>query len=96
MEAYYYVVFGVLVAVLAALEFSKSSKDRISTSAAFNAFKNNYLVVYSLMMGMWLPCFIFSYIFGLESLFFSVVYMYSLRLISPSLMCYVRFASIET
>lgn len=51
MEAYYYLVFGVLVAVLAALEFSKSSKDRISTSAAFNAFKNNYLVVYSLMMG---------------------------------------------
>ncbi len=51
MEAYYYLVFGVLVAVLAALEFSKSSKDRITTSAAFNAFKNNYLVVYSLMMG---------------------------------------------
>jgi MFS family permease len=45
----------VLVAVLAALEFSKSSKDRITTSAAFNAFKNNYLVVYSLMMaGDWL------------------------------------------
>ncbi|KAH8955012.1 hypothetical protein BDL97_08G112300 [Sphagnum fallax] len=55
MEAYYYLVFGVLVAVLAALEFSKSSKDRITTSAAFNAFKNNYLVVYSLMMaGDWL------------------------------------------
>ncbi len=51
MEVYYYLVFGVLVAVLAGLEFSKSSKDRISTSPAFNAFKNNYLVVYSLMMG---------------------------------------------
>lgn len=52
MEMYYYVVFGVLMLVLGALELSKSSKDRVATTSAFTAFKNNYLVVYSLMMGM--------------------------------------------
>jgi len=47
--------FGFLAVIVAALELSKSSKDRINTSSAFNAFKNNYLVVYSLMMaGDWL------------------------------------------
>lgn len=51
MELFYYLVFGGLSAVVAALELSKSNKDRISTSPAFNSFKNNYLVVYSLMMG---------------------------------------------
>lgn len=41
--------------MVAALELSKNSKDRITTSPTFNAFKNNYLVVYSLMMaGDWL------------------------------------------
>jgi hypothetical protein len=52
MELFYILVFGGLAAVVAALELSKSSKDRINTSSAFNAFKNNYLLVYSLMMGM--------------------------------------------
>ncbi|MBA0817750.1 hypothetical protein Gohar_021849 [Gossypium harknessii] len=51
MELFYFVVFGALGAVVAALELSKNSKDRINTSSAFNSFKNNYLVVYSLMMG---------------------------------------------
>ncbi|KAF3780030.1 Molybdate-anion transporter [Nymphaea thermarum] len=55
MELFYYMVFGFLSLVVAALEFSKTSKDRISTTSAFNSFKNNYLVVYSLMMaGDWL------------------------------------------
>lgn len=55
MEFYFYAVFGIQCAVLVALEFGKSSKDRIVTSPVFNAFKNNYLVVYSLMMaGDWL------------------------------------------
>ncbi|GKV04000.1 hypothetical protein SLEP1_g16219 [Rubroshorea leprosula] len=55
MEALYFLVFGALAVVVATLELSKSSKDRINTSPAFNAFKNNYLVVYSLMMaGDWL------------------------------------------
>lgn len=55
MEAFYYLVFGALSAVVAVLELSKNSKDRISTSTAFNSFKNNYLFVYTLMMaGDWL------------------------------------------
>ncbi|KAL1822309.1 hypothetical protein DCAR_0310137 [Daucus carota subsp. sativus] len=55
MEAFYYMVFGVLGMIVAATELSKSNKDRINTSQPFNSFKNNYLVVYSLMMaGDWL------------------------------------------
>ncbi|XP_074317667.1 uncharacterized protein LOC141653721 [Silene latifolia] len=55
MELFYMLVFGGLAAVVAALEFSKNSKDRITTSSAFSSFKNNYLLVYSLMMaGDWL------------------------------------------
>ncbi|KAL6123042.1 PREDICTED: molybdate-anion transporter [Fragaria vesca subsp. vesca] len=55
MEAFYYLVFGALAVVVAGAELSKSNKDRVNTSAAFNSFKNNYLVVYSLMMaGDWL------------------------------------------
>ncbi|KAL2460560.1 Regulator of chromosome condensation (RCC1) family protein [Abeliophyllum distichum] len=37
-------------AVVAVLELSKTNKDRINTSSAFELFKNNYLLVYSLMM----------------------------------------------
>ncbi|XP_057950806.1 uncharacterized protein LOC131145636 isoform X2 [Malania oleifera] len=55
MEVFYYLVFGALAFVVAALELSKSNKDRVNTSPAFNSFKNNYLLVYSLMMaGDWL------------------------------------------
>jgi len=55
MEVFYYMVFGILSAVVAALELSKNNKDRINTSQPFNSFKNNYLLVYSLMMaGDWL------------------------------------------
>ncbi|KAJ4711818.1 Molybdate-anion transporter, Major facilitator superfamily domain protein [Melia azedarach] len=55
MESFYFVVFACLAAVVSVMELSKSDKDRVNTSSAFNAFKNNYLVVYSLMMaGDWL------------------------------------------
>ncbi|WCJ26611.1 Major facilitator superfamily protein [Euphorbia peplus] len=55
MEMFYFMVFGGLAAVVAVLELSKSSRDRVNTPSAFNAFKNNYLLVYSLMMaGDWL------------------------------------------
>ncbi|CAA6659863.1 unnamed protein product [Spirodela intermedia] len=55
MELFYILLFGALSLVVATLELSKSSKDRITTSSAFNSFKNNYLVVYSVMMaGDWL------------------------------------------
>ncbi|KAG0486592.1 hypothetical protein HPP92_008687 [Vanilla planifolia] len=55
MELIYYLLFGILSVVVSLLELSKTSKDRVTTSAAFSSFKNNYLVVYSLMMaGDWL------------------------------------------
>ncbi|XP_024538562.1 molybdate-anion transporter isoform X1 [Selaginella moellendorffii] len=55
METFYLVVFAVQLLAVAALEFRRGSKDRIVATSAFNAFKNNYLVVYSLMMaGDWL------------------------------------------
>ncbi|MBA0826386.1 hypothetical protein Goarm_011242 [Gossypium armourianum] len=44
MEPFYLVVFGSLASLVAVLELSKTSKDRFSTSSAFNSFKNNYLV----------------------------------------------------
>ena len=50
MELFYYLVFGALSAVVAGLELGKSGKDRVATPTAFNAFKNNYVLVYSLMM----------------------------------------------
>ncbi|KAJ6352892.1 hypothetical protein OIU76_001999 [Salix suchowensis] len=51
MKFFYWMVFGGLAAVVAALELSKTSRDQNSTSSAFSSFKNNYLLVYSLMMG---------------------------------------------
>ncbi|KAG8659009.1 hypothetical protein MANES_02G003800v8 [Manihot esculenta] len=55
MEIFYFMVFGGLTAVVAALELSKTSRDRINAPSVFNSFKNNYLLVYSLMMaGDWL------------------------------------------
>jgi len=50
MEMFYYLVFGALAAIVAALELGKSGKDRVATSPASNSFKNNYILVYSLMM----------------------------------------------
>ncbi|KAH7659583.1 Molybdate-anion transporter protein [Dioscorea alata] len=55
MEVFYYLLFGGLSMVVALLELSKTSKDSITTSSTFSSFKNNYLLVYSLMMaGDWL------------------------------------------
>ncbi|KAL9237444.1 hypothetical protein vseg_011991 [Gypsophila vaccaria] len=55
MEIFYYLVFGAMSSIVAAVEFTKSNKDRINTPSSFNSFKNNYLLVYSLMMsGDWL------------------------------------------
>lgn len=61
MELFYYVVFGAMAAVVAVLELGKSNKDRITTSQAFNSFKNNYILVYSLMMGMFRFVFFFAF-----------------------------------
>lgn len=61
MEVFYYLVFGVMAAVVAALELSKTNKDRINTSSSFNSFKNNYLLVFSIMMGTPLCNYRFQY-----------------------------------
>ncbi|XP_033128836.1 molybdate-anion transporter isoform X2 [Brassica rapa] len=54
MEVFYYLVFGVMAAVVVALEMSKRNKDQ-NTSSSFNSFKNNYILVFSIMMaGDWL------------------------------------------
>ncbi|THU73597.1 hypothetical protein C4D60_Mb04t24530 [Musa balbisiana] len=55
MEVFYYLVFGGLAAAVVAMELGKTRKDRVAISSAFNAFKNNYLLVYSLMMGSSFP-----------------------------------------
>ncbi|CAI5955747.1 unnamed protein product [Closterium sp. NIES-65] len=55
MEVFFWAVFGALVVLCAGLEGSKGQRDKLQTSPAFESFKNNYLLVYSLMMaGDWL------------------------------------------
>jgi hypothetical protein len=56
METLYYLLFGVLAAAAAVLELSRSKESgHASMSREFLAFRNNYVLVYSLMMGMVLP-----------------------------------------
>ena len=58
MDAYYVLLFILFGCFCAYFEMNKSSsknKTHSSSSGSFQAFKNNYLVVYSLMMaGDWL------------------------------------------
>ena len=55
MESFYWVTFAVLVALCGALELSKQREAKVVSNASFKAFRNNYLVVYALMMaGDWL------------------------------------------
>ena len=51
METFYWTVFGGLLAAVIALQLSNRSADKLQTSDAFKVFKNNYLIVYCLMMG---------------------------------------------
>ncbi|KAH7387716.1 hypothetical protein KP509_16G037800 [Ceratopteris richardii] len=55
MENFYIALFLAFLFFLGAVELGKTNKDRIVTSEVFSAFKNNYLLVYCLMMaGDWL------------------------------------------
>lgn len=47
----YYVLFGVLAAAAAGLELTKPAETQQIKNPEFRSFRNNYLVVYSLMMG---------------------------------------------
>ena len=52
MEPFYIAVFGVLAALAAALELTKSkSTSTDNSSRDFSRFRSNYVLVYSLMMG---------------------------------------------
>lgn len=56
MEVFYITVFGLLAAAAAALELAKPKEGHMSTSMDFVRFRANYIVVYSLMMGVYLLC----------------------------------------
>lgn len=47
----YYVLFAVLAAAAAGLELTKPAETQQIKNPEFRSFRNNYLVVYSLMMG---------------------------------------------
>lgn len=53
METFYVLLFGVAAVCAAGLEYGNrlSRGAAQATSADFSKFKNNYLLVYSLMMG---------------------------------------------
>lgn len=51
-NSFYYLVFGVLAAVTVYLEVQKGKNETVvATSEAYRTFRNNYVVVYALMMG---------------------------------------------
>ena len=51
MEVFYLTVFGVLAALAAGLELTKPTDTTVIKNVDFRRFRNNYLVVYCLMMG---------------------------------------------
>lgn len=51
MEIFYVLVFGVLAVAAGVLEFTKPAETFQIGSADFLKFRNNYVLVYSLMMG---------------------------------------------
>lgn len=55
MDLFYIIVFGGLAALAGALEFTKPADLTAVKNADFRRFRNNYLLVYSLMMGEDLP-----------------------------------------
>lgn len=52
MEPFYAMIFGVAAVLAAILEYgNRAGKSQAATSREFTLFRNNYLIVYSLMMG---------------------------------------------
>ncbi len=56
MELVYWVLFGSLAAAAAGLELTKAADTTLVKNAEFKRFRNNYLLVYSLMMGAHVQC----------------------------------------
>lgn len=53
MENFYYVVFGLLALMCLGVELRKEKAEKTISSEGFKSFRNNYLLVYTLMMGKW-------------------------------------------
>lgn len=51
MEQFYSMLFAITAVVAFGLEFSKPAQQGVSANQAFFRFRNNYLLVWSLMMG---------------------------------------------
>lgn len=51
MEPIYWLLFGGLAVLAAGLELTKPADTTLVKNADFKKFRNNYLLVYSLMMG---------------------------------------------
>ena len=56
MEPVYCMLFGGLAVTAAALELTKPAETTQIKNTDFRKFRNNYLAVYSLMMGEAPPC----------------------------------------
>lgn len=57
MEAFYTFIFGAMAALAAILELTKSKDSAVeSGSRDFVRFRNNYVLVYALMMGAPAAC----------------------------------------
>lgn len=52
MDLFYIILFGALAALAASLELTKPADITAIKNADFRNFRNNYLLVYSLMMGV--------------------------------------------
>lgn len=53
MEAFYIVLFAALAALAALLETGRGRSSGGALTRDFVAFRNNYVLVYALMMGEW-------------------------------------------
>ena len=51
MDLVYWLLFGGLAAAAAGLELTKPADTTVVKNSEFKRFRNNYLLVYSLMMG---------------------------------------------
>ena len=51
MDLFYIIIFGALAALAAALELTKPADITAIKNGDFRSFRNNYLLVYSMMMG---------------------------------------------
>ena len=56
MDLVYWILFAGLAASAAGLELTKAADTTVVKNSEFKRFRNNYLLVYSLMMGKPMEC----------------------------------------